>query len=159
MLSVYKLSVDQKKKKKERNLEGKVTEKQRPKGLRNEGSSSPCLCVLPPDLVGWVERGNLSVYSEYAWCWVICLSHTHTHTPVPHSTYGDRESQKVSTLPEGKPTPVLLPGKIPWTEVLGGLQSMASNRVKYDWLTNTQLYTDGSTIIQTQHFLIPNPYS
>ena len=61
MLSVCKLSVDQKR---ERKLEGKVTEKQRSGGLRNEGSSSPCPCVLPPDLVGWVERGNLSVYSE-----------------------------------------------------------------------------------------------
>ena len=32
----------------------------------------------------------------------------------------------------GKPTPVLLPGKIPWTEEPGGQQSMGSQRVGHD---------------------------
>ena len=31
------------------------------------------------------------------------------------------------------PTPVLLPGKIPWTEEPGGLQSMGSLRVGHDF--------------------------
>ena len=33
---------------------------------------------------------------------------------------------------ERAPTPVLLPGKTPWTEKPGGLQSMGSQRVRHD---------------------------
>ena len=32
-----------------------------------------------------------------------------------------------------RPTPVSLPGESPWTEELGGLQSMQSERVGHDW--------------------------
>ena len=35
-----------------------------------------------------------------------------------------------------QPTPVFLPGDSPWTEEPGGLQSMASQRVGHDWVTN-----------------------
>ena len=31
----------------------------------------------------------------------------------------------------------ILAWRIPWTEELGGLQSMESQRVRYDWVTNT----------------------
>ena len=34
-----------------------------------------------------------------------------------------------------QPTPVFLPGKIPWTEEPGGLQSMASQGVGWNWAT------------------------
>ena len=39
------------------------------------------------------------------------------------------------------PTPVLSPGKIPWTEGPGGLQSMGSLRVGHDWATSLWLFT------------------
>ena len=39
------------------------------------------------------------------------------------------------------PTPVLLPGKIPWTEEPGRLQSMGSLRVRHDWATSLSLFT------------------
>ena len=32
-----------------------------------------------------------------------------------------------------QPTPVLLPGKIPWMDKPGGLPSMGSHRVRHDW--------------------------
>ena len=35
-----------------------------------------------------------------------------------------------------QPTPVLLPGKIPWTEKPGRLQSMGSQRVGHAWVTS-----------------------
>ena len=38
-------------------------------------------------------------------------------------------------------TPVLLPGKIPWMEEPGGLQSMGSLRVGQDWATSLSLFT------------------
>ena len=34
-----------------------------------------------------------------------------------------------------QPTPVLLPGRIPWTEEPGGLQSVGSQRVRHDGVT------------------------
>ena len=39
------------------------------------------------------------------------------------------------------PTPVLLPGKIPWTEEPGRLQSMGLRRVGHDWMTSLSLFT------------------
>ena len=38
-------------------------------------------------------------------------------------------------------TPVLLPGKIPWTEEPGRLQSMGSRKVGHDWATSLSLFT------------------
>ena len=40
-----------------------------------------------------------------------------------------------------QPTPVLLPGKIPWTEEPGRLQSMGSIWVGHDWVTSLSLFT------------------
>ena len=40
-----------------------------------------------------------------------------------------------------QPTPVLLPGKIPWTEEPGRLQSMGLQRVRHDWATSLSLFT------------------
>ena len=34
-----------------------------------------------------------------------------------------------------QPTPVFLPGKSPWAEEPGGLQSVGSQRVRHDWVT------------------------
>ena len=39
------------------------------------------------------------------------------------------------------PTPVLLPGKIPWMEEPGRLQSMGLLRVGHDWATSLSLFT------------------
>ena len=38
------------------------------------------------------------------------------------------------------PTPVLMPGKIPWMEEPGGLQSTGSLRVGLDWATSLSLF-------------------
>ena len=40
-----------------------------------------------------------------------------------------------------QPTPVLLPGKIPWAEEPGRLQSMGSLRVGHNWATSLSLFT------------------
>jgi len=48
---------------------------------------------------------------------------------------------------EWLPTPVFLPGKIPWAEEPGGLWSMASQRVAHDWV----LYIRHESV--TQKFL------
>ena len=39
---------------------------------------------------------------------------------------------KISRRRKWQPTPVLLPGRFPWTEEPGGLQSMGSQRVGHD---------------------------
>ena len=52
---------------------------------------------------------------------------------------------KIPWRREWQPTPVFLPGKIPWMEEPGGPQSMGSQRVGHDWVTKT--------LIQSTHFL------
>ena len=50
-----------------------------------------------------------------------------------------------------QPTPVLLPGKSPWTEETGGLQSMESKRVGHDWATkhtHTHTHTHTQTAVK-----------
>jgi len=47
-----------------------------------------------------------------------------------------------------QPTPVFLPGKIPWIVEPGRLQSMGSQRVRHDWMT--------SLLVIHSLFLIPH---
>ena len=55
-----------------------------------------------------------------------------------------------------QPTPVFLPGKIPWTEEPGRRQSMGSQRVTHDWMTS--LYTvKGFGIVTAQVTTISLP--
>ena len=57
--------------------------------------------------------------------------------PIIQSEVSQKEKTKYCILThirrrQWHPTPVLLPGKIPWTEEPGGLQSMGSLRVRHD---------------------------
>ena len=45
---------------------------------------------------------------------------------------GKKPSRVYGKSRQWHPTPVLLPGKIPWMEEPGGLQSMGSLRVKHN---------------------------
>ena len=46
---------------------------------------------------------------------------------------------KIPARRKWQPTPVFLPGKIPWTEEPSELQSRGSQRVGHDWAINTTL--------------------
>ena len=52
---------------------------------------------------------------------------------------------KVLWRSEGQPTPVFLPGESHGQREPGGLQSMGSQRVVYDWVTNTHTHTNTHT--------------
>ena len=52
-----------------------------------------------------------------------------------------------------QPIPVFLPVESPWTEEPGGLQSMGSQRVWYDWVTKH------STVSSVQHSQLPKDES
>ena len=43
--------------------------------------------------------------------------------------------EKIPWRKAWQPTPVFLPGESPWAEKSGGLQSMGSQRVGHDWVT------------------------
>ena len=47
-----------------------------------------------------------------------------------------------------KPTPVFLPGESPWTQEPGGLQSMGSQRVRYNCMTKLSTVGSGAEILQ-----------
>ena len=49
---------------------------------------------------------------------------------------------KISWRRKWQPTPVFLPGKIPWTEDPGRPQSMGSQRVGHDWATSLSLFLE-----------------
>ena len=50
-----------------------------------------------------------------------------------------------------QPTPVLLPGEFPWTEELGGLQSMRSQRVRHDWESSLDFTFHVDSILKSHH--------
>ena len=59
------------------------------------------------------------------------------------------------TLQKGMATlSSVLAWRIPWTEKLGGLQSMGSQRVRHDWATNTYLGFCYIYILKISLFLI-----
>ena len=57
-----------------------------------------------------------------------------------HSGYLSHSSKSVQRR-QWHPTPVLLPGKSPWMEGPGGLQSMGSIGVGQDWGTSLSFFT------------------
>ena len=86
------------------------------KPLHLQSRISPYPHLLSPDwLLGFIINNKVSAFA-----------------PVPHLPSQRRQWH---------PTPVLLPGKIPWTEEPGGLQSMGSLKVGHDWVTSLSLFT------------------
>ena len=57
--------------------------------------------------------------------------------PAVQETWVSTWVKKIPWRREWQPTPVFLPGKFPWTEESGGIQTMGSQRVGHDWATNT----------------------
>ena len=60
---------------------------------------------------------------------------SHAHSPVFEGSFGLDCGSPYSLHPwrrKWQLTPIFLPGKIPWTEKSGGLQSMGSQRVGHD---------------------------
>ena len=53
----------------------------------------------------------------------------------------DPWDRKIPWRKECQPTPVFLPGESPWTEEPGRLQSIGSQRVGHDWVTNDFTFT------------------
>ena len=79
---------------------------------------------------------------------VFMLGESHRQrTLAAYSSWGCRVGQNWSDLShthwrrQWHPTPVLLPGKIPWTEESGGLQSIGLRIIEHDWVTSLSLFT------------------
>ena len=53
-----------------------------------------------------------------------------------------------------QPTPVFLPGEFPWTEEPGGLQSMGSQRVRHDLVTDMHARTGETWIARGWNYLV-----
>ena len=103
---------------------------QRPESdlLTSSQSGAEALC-----LTGWGElsptNNILNEIEEN-----LSLSCRFARTAVPEDT-----DYSFTRRRQWQPTPVLLPGKIPWTEEPGRLQSMGSRRVGHDWATSLSL--------------------
>ena len=64
-----------------------------------------------------------------------CSNLAHKHAQ-PWSRKAWITGLRVAWRRKWQPTPVLLPGKIPWTEKPGRLQAMGPQRVRHDWSTS-----------------------
>ena len=61
---------------------------------------------------------------------------------------------KVSWRRKWQPIPVFLPGEFPWTEEPGGLQSMGSQRVRHDLVTDMHARTGETWIARGWNYLV-----
>ena len=86
----------------------------------------------------WVSSGCQRVSTTYPRIWGLPRWH-YDKEPACHCRRHKRHrfSPWVGKIPwrrKWQPTPVFLFGESPWTEQLGGLQSMGSQRVGQDWI-------------------------
>ena len=90
-----------------------------------------CLYLVPePIILKHKKRWNVSQPSKYIMTGFLA-------SPI-HLQF---DSLLIFWRRQWHPTPVLLPGKILWTEEPGGLQSMGLRRVGQDWATSLSLFT------------------
>ena len=108
--------------------------------LQQKGNYWPCLTL-----------------SSFSWSQSIELEVCERHFPgaavVKNPPASAGETGEQSSVPglgrppgEGNGNPLLLPGKIQWTEEPGGLQSMRLQRVGHHWITKTATNICPSTI-------------
>ena len=100
------------------------------------------LSVLPMNIQDWFSLGWTGWISLHSKGPSRIFSHT---TVQKHQFFGFQPSLDPTFTPmwrrQWHPTPVLLPGKIPWMEEPGRLQSMGSWKVGHDWANSLSLFT------------------
>ena len=113
-----------------------------------EGNGNPlqCSCLENPrDRGAWWAAVYGSHRVGHNWTDLAAVAAANTlyvtgiHLFQPPSQPGESMGAKASQLEKEMATHSnILAWKIPWTEEPGRLQSMGSQRVRYDWVTNTQ---------------------
>ena len=90
----------------------------------------------------WIKLNCISssiiiLFERYLWACLV--AQPVKRLPAMWETWVQSLGQKIPWRRKWQPTPVLLPGKFPWTEEPGRLQSMGSQRVGHDWATSLSL--------------------
>ena len=84
----------------------------------------------------WFGDGRLSSHSFLGWCWPWCSCIPSGLRAFIHILLNKillwKEMEKEMATHSS-----ILAWRIPWTEEPGGLQSMGSQKVRHDWVTNT----------------------
>ena len=108
------------------------------KGFVEPGISSSPMCVV--GIKRWLsgrkkkqKNPDLSVSISIPWWLSSKRIHLQCRRCRRHGF--DPWVGKIPWRRKWQPTPVLLPGKIPWTEKPCKLQSLGSQRVRQDWVT------------------------
>ena len=81
------------------------------------------------------------MYGKYLYIWGVSLiAQSVNNLPAIQETQIQYLGQEDTLEKEMETHSNILAWRIPWTEELGGLQSMGSQRVKHDWATNMSLF-------------------
>ena len=98
----------------------------------------PMDCSLPGSSVHWIFQARVLEWDAIAYNPSLMRTLGSTGTFEPHCLFGNLGNQWEKAMAPHSST---LAWKIQWTEEPGGLQSIGSLRVGYDWGTSLSLFT------------------
>ena len=110
----------------------------------------------PQSMVSQRVRHDWAINTHTAWWfdlhilwnnWASLVAQLEKNLPAVQETWVRSLGWKDPLAKEMATHSSILAWKIPWTEEPGGLQSMGSQRVGYDWATNTSLYEIITTVV------------
>ena len=135
--------------------------------LRSNSSLVAQLVKDPPAIQGTLVRllgrkipwRGIGYPLQYSW--VSLVVQMVRNLPAMWETWVDSWVGKIPWRRAWQPTPVFLPGELPWTEDPGGLQSLGSQRVRHNWVTkhSTEAIKHGAPPLETRCYLRCSAYS
>ena len=89
----------------------------------------------PSLILGLGRPSGKGIDYPLQYSWAFLMAQTVKNPPAMWETWFNPWVGRIPWRRAWQLTPVLLPGESPWTEELGGLQSMGSQRVEHYWAT------------------------
>ena len=99
------------------------------------GKESTCNAEDPGSIPGLKSSPGEGIGYRLQYSWVSLVAQTVNNLSAVRETWVQFLVGKIPWRRAWQLSPVFLPGESPWTEEPGGLQSMGSQRVRYNWET------------------------
>ena len=94
-----------------------------------------------PVLAHWLRKGSPGAMKGLPWCLILPAMRETRVQSLGQEDPLEKEMATHSSIPAWR---------IPWTEEPGGLQSMGSQKVEHDWVTNTFPFRSNELHIRTE---------